>query len=144
MVILQHIVTVTNQTRFKGIETLLYLLLFLWFLHRYKPDPIQGDWDLSKFIFSPFLNILLQTRPDSRGLRRHRELLFNFYISYKPDPIQGDWDVEIISQPTIGLRRYKPDPIQGDWDYCQKFFQHNLYLLQTRPDSRGLRLDHLY
>jgi len=37
---------------------------------------------------------LLQTRPDSRGLRPHTyftniQLLIK---SYKPDPIQGDWD----------------------------------------------------
>ena len=86
--------------------------------YRYKPDPIQGDWDKSIILFE-LLFIELQTRPDSRGLRRIKESVYAFGYrgSYKPDPIQGDWDLYHI--------------------YSSFSF---LLLLQTRPDSRGLRL----
>ena len=129
---------VTNQTRFKGIETLNASLASLLKLSCYKPDPIQGDWDAILSIILFIYSVTNQTRFKGIETIQVNSPLISFSTSYKPDPIQGDWDAVKVRPYLLIITCYKPDPIQGDWDVREKTFYAFTIAVTNQTRFKGI------
>ncbi len=82
-------ILVTNQTRFKGIET-----------------------NVLSLTYSNIL--LLQTRPDSRGLRPQPTSRCNRQLQVTNQTRFKGIETNILTPFYFNCKSYKPDPIQGD------------------------------